>query len=96
LENNFINSAIVQKIKYIDIFEDKVYIELTNFDSDYFSFNKAKKIIKESKTEIIKYSCADNEKAVSFVNSLSFYASRMDSDVSDRYLKFKTNTRTKE
>ena len=64
----------ILKIKYFEALSDSVYIEYENYDSDYFSFSKAKRLLRVDGADKIKYACSDNQKSVDFVNSLSFYA----------------------
>jgi len=57
-------------VQYVEILADKVYVEYTNYDSDYVSFNKAKNLLKDSPKELIRYNISDNQKALDFINSI--------------------------
>ena len=59
-----------KNILCIDILKNDVYIEYTNGDIEYVSFTQAKKTIILNSASSITYECVDNEKSVTFLNSL--------------------------
>jgi len=63
-------SAKQSDIKYIDILENEVYIEYLDNESINISFSKAKELLGEYTSTMIRYSCADNEKSTEFLNSI--------------------------
>lgn len=62
---------IEKEIKLIEVFESDVYIEYIDFDSDTFSHNKARNLIKSSSTKAINYTIhGGSEKACNFINKM--------------------------
>lgn len=59
-----------KNILCIDILKNDVYVEYTDGEIEYVSFTKAKKIISLHQPITMSYACIDNEKSVSFLNSL--------------------------
>lgn len=61
---------MLRNILCIDILKKDVYVEYTNGEIEYISFNKAKKIVFELVPLSFIYSCVDSTKSVDFLNSL--------------------------
>ena len=57
--------------------EKDIYMEYTNNDFEYISFNKAKNLIFKQLPEVINYNCSDSEKSINFLNILlnKYYSS---------------------